>query len=59
MLNSQKQVIGMNTAGISSSEEAGFTGVGFAISSNTIMCIVPILIQKGYYLHPYVGLLLL
>ena len=59
LLNIQKQVIGMNTAGISSSEEGGFTGVGFAISSNTIMCIVPILIQKGYYLHPYVGLLLL
>ena len=56
LLNIQKQVIGMNTAGISSSEEGGFTGVGFAISSNTIMRIVPILIQKGYYLHPYVGL---
>src|SRR5919202_1594759 len=58
LLDTQKQVIGMNTAGISASEEGGFTGVGFAISSNTIMRIVPILIQKGYYLHPYVGLLL-
>jgi S1-C subfamily serine protease len=56
LLNSQGQVIGMNTAGISASEEGDFTGVGFAISSNTIMRIVSILIQKGYYVHPYVGL---
>jgi S1-C subfamily serine protease len=56
LLNIQKQVIGMNTAGISASKEGDFTGIGFAISSNTIMRIVPILIQKGYYVHPYVGL---
>ncbi len=56
LLNIQKQVIGMNTAGISANEEGGFSGVGFAISSNTIMRIVPALIEKGYYAHPYVGL---
>src|SRR5919199_599479 len=56
LLDMQGQVIGINTAGISDSEEGGFSGVGFAISSNTIMCIVPALIEKGYYAHPYIGL---
>jgi S1-C subfamily serine protease len=44
LFNIQKQVIGMNTADIYASEEGGFTGVGFAISSNTIVRIVPMLI---------------
>src|SRR5918911_4800190 len=56
LLDMQGQVIGINTAGISDSEEGGFSGVGFAISSNTIMRIVPALIEKGYYAHPYIGL---
>ena len=56
LLNMQGQVIGINTAGISDSEEGDFTGVGFAISSNTIMRIVPALIEKWYYAHPYIGL---
>jgi S1-C subfamily serine protease len=56
LLNMQGQVIGINTAGISASEQGSFTGVGFAISSNTVMRIVPVLIEKGYYAHPYVGL---
>ena len=42
-------MIGMNTA---------IAGIGFAIPSNTITKIVPILIQKGYYPHPYLGLVL-
>ena len=33
-------------------------GIGFAIPSNTITKIVPILIQKGYYPHAYLGLFL-
>ncbi|HYZ49836.1 MAG TPA: trypsin-like peptidase domain-containing protein, partial [Nitrososphaeraceae archaeon] len=36
LLNMQGQVIGINTAGISASEQGGSTGVGFAISSNMI-----------------------
>ena len=56
LLNMQEQVIGINTAGISASEQGGSTGVGFAISSNTVMRVVPVLIEKGYYTHPYVGL---
>jgi S1-C subfamily serine protease len=54
LLNMQGEVIGMNTAAILSSNT--FSGIGFAIPSNTITKIVPILIEKGYYPHPYLGL---
>ncbi|HJT49944.1 MAG TPA: trypsin-like peptidase domain-containing protein [Nitrososphaeraceae archaeon] len=57
LLNMQGQVIGINTAGIFDSEHGGSTGVGFAISSATITRVVPVLIEKGYYVHPYVGLI--
>jgi S1-C subfamily serine protease len=56
LLNIQEQVIGINTAGISDSEQGGSTGVGFAISSTMITRVAPALIEKGYYAHPYVGL---
>jgi S1-C subfamily serine protease len=54
LLNMQGQVIGINTA-ISSSTGV-FSGVGFAIPSNTIARIVPVLIQKGIYAHPWLGM---
>jgi S1-C subfamily serine protease len=54
MLNMQGEVIGMNTAIISSTNT--FSGIGFAIPSNTITKIVPMLIEKGYYPHPFLGL---
>jgi len=53
LLNLQGQVIGMNTASISHSN-----GIGFAISSNVLSRIVPILVAKGNYTHPYLGLAL-
>ncbi|HZA07273.1 MAG TPA: trypsin-like peptidase domain-containing protein [Nitrososphaeraceae archaeon] len=56
LLNIQGQVVGINTAAISDNAEAGFSGVGFAIPSTTIMRIVPALIEKGHYIHPYIGL---
>jgi S1-C subfamily serine protease len=56
LLNMQGEVIGMNTAIISSTNT--FAGIGFAIPSNTVAKIVPVLIEKGYYLHPYLGLTL-
>jgi S1-C subfamily serine protease len=56
LLNMQGQVIGINTAAISAGAQGGFSGVGLAISSTTIMRIVPVLIEKGYYAHPYIGL---
>jgi S1-C subfamily serine protease len=35
---------------------ASFPGLGFAIPSSTIARIVPSLIEKGTYVHPYLGL---
>jgi S1-C subfamily serine protease len=50
LLNIRGQVIGVNTAGISN-------GVGFAISSNTILKEAPVLIEKGNITHPQLGML--
>src|SRR5215203_98366 len=50
LLNMNGQVIGMNTAGLFGS------GIGFAIPSNAITRIVPTLIEKGNYTHPWLGL---
>lgn len=54
LLNAQGQVIGMNTAILSGTDT--FSGVGFAIPSNTITKIATSLISRGYYIHPYLGL---
>ncbi|MFL6327160.1 MAG: S1C family serine protease [Nitrososphaeraceae archaeon] len=59
LLNIQGQVIGINTAAISASAQGGFSGVGLAIPSTTVLRVVPTLIEKGYYTHPYVGLTLI
>jgi S1-C subfamily serine protease len=53
LLNMQGEVIGMNTAILSGTNT--FSGIGFAIPSNTITKIIPTLIEQGYYLHPYLG----
>jgi S1-C subfamily serine protease len=54
LLNMQGQVVGINTA-ILSDTGNGFSGLGFAVPSNAITKIVPTLIQKGTYPHPYLG----
>jgi S1-C subfamily serine protease len=54
LLNIQGELIGMNTAIFSGT--GTFSGIGFAIPSNMITKIAPILITKGYYMHPYLGL---
>lgn len=54
LLNSRGEVVGINTAIQSATGE--FTGVGFAIPSNTIAKIVPKLISDGTYHHPWVGI---
>jgi S1-C subfamily serine protease len=54
LLDMRGEVIGMNTAIVSSTDT--FSGIGFAIPSDTITKIVPTLIEKGYYPHPYLGL---
>lgn len=54
LLNSRAEIIGINTAIQSATGE--FTGVGFAVPSNTIAKIVPKLISDGVYHHPWVGI---
>src|SRR5215472_10326832 len=53
LLDTRGEMIGMNTALLSGTN--AFSGIGFAIPSNTITKIVPILIQKGYYPHGTYG----
>ncbi len=53
LLNNYGEVIGINTA--IQTETGEFSGVGFAIPSNTMKKIVPVLIQSGHYKHPWLG----
>ena len=54
LLDNSGNLIGMNTA--IESKVGEFTGVGFAVPSNTIKKIVPVLIEKGEYDHPWLGI---
>ena len=54
LLNINGEVIGMNTA--IQSKIGEFSGVGFAVPSNTIKQIVPALIEKGIFPHPWLGI---
>jgi S1-C subfamily serine protease len=54
LLNLQGEVIGMNTA--ITTDTGDFSGVGFAIPSDTIERIVPALIKNGTYQHPFLGI---
>jgi S1-C subfamily serine protease len=53
LLDRQGEVIGINTAIFSTT--GGSAGVGFAIPSNTIAKIAPILIERGSFQHPWLG----
>lgn len=53
MLNLEGQVIGINTAIQSTTGE--FSGIGFAVPANTIKRVVPALVDKGHYDHPWLG----
>ena len=58
LLNSQGEVIGVNTAIVPRRTDMGersFLGVGFAIPSNLVQRVVPSLIEKGKYEHPWIG----
>ena len=54
LLNMKGQVIGITTAIQSGTGE--FAGIGFAVPSNTVSKIVPILIKEGQYKHPWLGI---
>ncbi len=53
LLNMRGEVIGVNTAIISRTGE--FAGIGFAIPSDTVKKVVPVLIKEGKYKHPWLG----
>lgn len=54
LINLDGEVIGVNKAIYS---ESGLnSGVGFAIAANTVRRILPDLIEKGEYQHPYLGI---
>jgi serine protease Do len=55
LLNIQGEVIGINTAIFSTTGASA--GIGFAIPSNTVKKVVPSLITKGEYQHPYLGII--
>jgi len=54
LLNMRGEIVGINTAIQSATGE--FTGVGFAVPSQTIAKIVPSLIKNGEYKHPWIGI---
>jgi S1-C subfamily serine protease len=54
LLNLQGEVVGMNTAILSETRQ--FSGIGFAIPSDTITREVDYLIGEGEYEHPYLGI---
>ncbi|MDY6769771.1 MAG: trypsin-like peptidase domain-containing protein [Candidatus Nanohaloarchaea archaeon] len=53
LLNMEGRVIGVNTA--IQSESRTFSGVGFAVSAETVRRVVPRLIRQGEYRHPWIG----
>ena len=54
LLNSVGSVVGMNTAILSETEQ--FSGIGFAIPSDTILREIPLIIEEGGFDHAYMGI---
>jgi S1-C subfamily serine protease len=54
LLDLSGRVIGMNTAIFSPSQASA--GIGFAVPVDTVRRVVPELIARGYYPHPWLGL---
>ena len=54
LLNSEGSVVGMNTAILSETRQ--FSGIGFAIPSDTILREAPIIIEEGRFDHAYLGI---
>jgi S1-C subfamily serine protease len=53
LLDMLGEVVGINSAIFSTT--GGFAGVGFAVPSNAIAKIAPILIESGTFQHPWLG----
>lgn len=53
LLNMEGEVVGMNTAIFSNT--GVYSGVGFAVPSNMLLKEIPVLIEKGSYVHPWLG----
>ena len=54
LLNMDGKVMGINTAIQSGTGQSA--GIGFAVPSNTISKVVPVLITEGKYSHPWIGI---
>ena len=54
LIDMNGKIIGINTAIFSNT--GVYSGIGFAIPSNFLSKIIPELIQKGSYQHPYIGI---
>ncbi|MCA9937121.1 MAG: trypsin-like peptidase domain-containing protein [Anaerolineales bacterium] len=52
LLDSRGRLIGVNTAVQQNAE-----GIGFAVPVSTVKRVIPVLLEKGYYPHPWLGLL--
>jgi S1-C subfamily serine protease len=57
LLNSQGQMIGINTAIYSPAANAGSVGIGFAIPADTVKRITADLLTTGYVCHPWLGVI--
>ncbi len=59
LLNLKGEVVGVNrairTTGTTATGEPVNSGIGFAISINIVKRVVPVLIEKGKYDYPYIG----
>ncbi len=53
LLDLDGEVIGVNTAIFAPARQSA--GIGFAVPSETVARVVPELIARGYYPHPYLG----
>jgi S1-C subfamily serine protease len=56
LLDSQGQIIGINTAIYSTSGNSGSIGIGFAIPGDTVRRITSELITTGYVRYPWLGI---
>jgi S1-C subfamily serine protease len=54
LLDLSGRVVGVNTAIFSPSQASA--GIGFAVPVNTVRRVVPELIARGYYPHPWLGI---